>query len=85
MATFTKRLLSGSTDGRPILVAATGSPGTAIHTAVAGTTSFDEVWLYAACATTGSNAILTVEYGGTTSPNDNIKLTLTGTQGLIHP
>jgi len=82
MATFTKQLLSGSTNGRPILVAATGSPGTAIHTSVAGTTNFDEIWLYAACATTGSNSILTIQYGGTTSPDDNIKLALTGTQGL---
>jgi len=32
MATFTKEILSGSTDGRPILVAATASAGTVIHT-----------------------------------------------------
>ena len=46
MATYTKRLLSGSTNGRPIKVAATATPGTTIHTAVTGTTDFDEVWIY---------------------------------------
>ena len=37
MATFTKKKLSGSTDGKPIAVAATATPGTLIHTAVTGT------------------------------------------------
>ena len=31
-----KRLLSGSTDGKAIKVAATSTPGTTIHTAVSG-------------------------------------------------
>lgn len=46
--TPTRRLLSGSTDGIPILVNVTSS-GTAltVHTAVSGVTDFDEVWLYA--------------------------------------
>ena len=43
MATFTKTLLSGSTNGKAILVAATATPGTTIHTAVAGTSSLDEM------------------------------------------
>ena len=48
MVTATKRKLSGSTDGKPILIAATSTPGTAIHTAVAGTTAgtYDEIWLW---------------------------------------
>jgi len=37
MATVVKRKLSSSTDGRAIKIAAVETPGTAIHTAVAGT------------------------------------------------
>jgi hypothetical protein len=47
MATFSKVLLSGSTNGASVLVAATSTPGTTIHTAVSGTSSLDEIWLYA--------------------------------------
>ncbi len=39
MATYSKVLLSGSTNGKQIKVAATATPGTTIHTAVTGTTS----------------------------------------------
>ncbi len=41
--------LLGSTDGRGIKVAATASPGTAIHTAISGTgaDNFDELYLEA--------------------------------------
>lgn len=42
---FTANILSGSTNGRPISVAATADPGTVIHTAPAGTTSIDEIVL----------------------------------------
>lgn len=47
MATVTPQHLSGSTDGKAISITATTS-GTAqtIHTAVSGTTSFDEVTIY---------------------------------------
>jgi hypothetical protein len=38
MATAVKRILSGSTNGKPIKVVATSTAGTTIHTAVAGTT-----------------------------------------------
>jgi len=47
MATFSKQLLSGSTDGRGIKVAATASSGTVIHTATTTTSTLDEIWLYA--------------------------------------
>lgn len=69
MATFSVVLLSGSTSGRPIKVAATATPGTTIHTAVSGTTSWDEVYLFA--ANTDTSAVsLTIEWGGTTDPDD---------------
>lgn len=84
MAIALKRKLSGSTDGRGIKVAATASPGTTIHTAVAGTTAgtFDEVWIYAYNSDAVSR-LLTIEWGGTTSPDDNIKVTLQAQSGLI--
>lgn len=57
-------LLSGSTNGRPIAVAATASPGTTIHTAIASTTRFDEIHLWASNRT-GAAATLTLQFGGT--------------------
>ena len=79
MATFTKQLLSGSTNGKGIKVVATATAGTLIHTAVAGTSSFDEVWLYA--HNTSATAVkLTIEYGGVTSPDDHIEITI-GAEG----
>lgn len=70
MATFSKQLLSGSTNGRAVIVAATATPGTLIHTAIAGTSSFDEIYLYATNAT-GTAATLTLEYGGVLDPGDH--------------
>ena len=69
MAAYSRILLSGSTSGRPIKVVATATPGTTIHTAVTGATSFDEVWLWAT-NTDSSARTITVEWGGTTSPDD---------------
>jgi hypothetical protein len=71
MATYQRILLSGSTSGRPIPVAATATPGTTIHTAVAGASSFDEVYLWASNVT-GSAATLTIEWGGVTDPGDHM-------------
>lgn len=81
MANFNKQILSGSTDGRAILVAATASPGTTIHTASTTTTTFDEVWLYAQNTDT-TDRKLTIEWGGTTSPNDLIEFTVKAENGL---
>jgi hypothetical protein len=41
MATFSKQILSGSTNGRPISISASASPGTIIHTAQSGTSGID--------------------------------------------
>ena len=82
-ATALKRKLSGSTDGKLVKVAATATPGTTIHTAVAGTTAgtFDEVWLWAVNSDTTARK-LTIEYGGTTSPDDTIELTIPAESGF---
>jgi hypothetical protein len=81
MATFSKLTLSGSTDGRPIKVAATGTPGTTIHTASTVATTYDEVWLYAQNTDT-TDRKLTIEFGGTTSPDDLIEYTVKAENGL---
>ncbi|MDP2218525.1 MAG: hypothetical protein Q8J68_14705 [Methanolobus sp.] len=64
MASFLKRKSSNSIDGKSIKVAATATPGTLIHTAVAGTTlgTFDEIWLWAYNGHT-SDGELSIEEG----------------------
>jgi len=82
MATYSKELLSGSTQGKGILVAATATAGTTIHTAVAGTTDLDEIWLYAVNAHS-ADIKLTLEWGEATEPNGNIEQTVPAESGLM--
>jgi hypothetical protein len=83
MATFTKLPLSGGTaDGRAIKVAATSSAGTLIHTGSTTTTTLDEIWLYAMNTSTSAVA-LDIQWGGTTSPDDDIELTVAAESGLV--
>ena len=81
MATFTKVPFSAQTDGQPIKVVATASTGTTIHTTGTSATAFDEVWLYAYNSST-SAVVLTVQFGGTTSPDDDVKITIPSQSGL---
>jgi hypothetical protein len=80
MATYTKVKLSGSTDGKAIKVAATASAGDTIHTAHA--TALDEIWIYAYNGHT-TTVELTLQVGGTTSPDNDIKVTLASKTGHI--
>ena len=81
MATTITRLpFSGSADGQGIKVAATASPGTLVHTAHA--TATDEVWLWAVNSST-SAVKLTVQFGGTTDPDDSIEATIAPESGLF--
>jgi hypothetical protein len=79
MATFSKTLLSGSTNGRQIKVVATASSGTLIHTAHA--TALDEIWLYAV-NDTATDRLLTIQWGGTTATDDDIEFTVRAQNGL---
>jgi hypothetical protein len=79
MATFTKTLLSGSTSGKAIKVVATATAGTTIHTAVSGTSSLDEIWLYAHNSS-AATVKLTLEWGETTAPDGNIEINI-GAEG----
>lgn len=81
MATFSKRLLSGSVDGKQIAIANTATAGTLIHTCVSGTSSIDEVWIYAVNSST-SAVKLTIEYGGVTANTDHIESTIPAEAGL---
>lgn len=71
--TITPIKLSGSTDGKPIKVAANATPGTTIHTAHA--TALDRIWIWAT-NTDSTDRALTLEWGGTTSPDDHVKETI---------
>lgn len=82
MATTVSRIpLSGSTHGRGIKVVATSSSGTTIHQATSSTTDCDVVTLYA--YNSSSSAVnLTIQWGGTSTPDDDIKLSIPPTSGL---
>ena len=82
MPTYTKKILSASTDGKAVLVAATASAGTTIHTGSTNPAVIEEVWLYASNPDTATR-MLTIQWGGTTSPNDHIVLYLQPQSGLI--
>jgi hypothetical protein len=84
MATFTKLALqpAGTTGtGLGILVAATATAGTAIHTASTTATTIDEIWLYAVNTHT-ADIKLTIEWGEATEPNGNIEYTVKAENGL---
>ena len=82
MATYAKQLLSGSTNGKGILVVATATAGTTIHTAVSGTSDIDELWVYAVNAHS-ADIKLTLEWGEATEPNGNIEQTVPAESGLM--
>jgi hypothetical protein len=83
MATFTKTLLSGSSQGKAIKVAATtsGSAGTTIHATGTSASIIDEVWLYA-YNSSSSAVVLTIQWGGVTAVDNETKLSIPATSGL---
>ncbi len=85
MATVSKRELSGAADGLMIKVVATATLGTTIHTATSGNAAaddYDEVWLWAVNSDT-VNRKLTIEWGGATSPDCLIEVTVPAESGLM--
>ena len=83
MATYTKTVLSGGTaDGRGIKVGATATAGTLIHTGSTTAATLHEIWLYVMNTDT-TNIKLTIEWGGTTSPDDLIEATIPAESGLF--
>jgi hypothetical protein len=82
MATLTKDILSGSTDGKAVKVAATATPGTTVHTGSTTVADLHEVWLWAVNSS-ASNVKLTIEWGGTTSPDNLIEMTIPAEDGPV--
>lgn len=76
-----KTLLSGSTNGMPIKVVATATTGTTIHATGTSSSVIDEVWLYATNTSTAT-VTLTIEFGSTTAPDQNIILSIPSKSGL---
>ncbi len=73
--TFTKIPLSGSTDGNPIAIISTATPGSTIHTATSSATleSVDEVWLWASSTST-ANVNIGIQIGNLTDERDTINI-----------
>jgi len=81
MATYSKVTFSEKVDGEPIKVGATTSPGTTIHTTGTSATVEDEIWLYA-YNSHSSAVLLTIQYGGTATPDNDIKISIPSQAGL---
>ncbi len=81
MATYSKIVLSGSTDGRGILVDDDATAGKMIHTGSSTATTYDEVWIYAANYDS-SDRKLTIEWGSA-SAGDIIESTIATEAGLV--
>ena len=79
--TISKVLLSGSTGGQGVKVAATATAGTTIHTTGTSATDIDEVWLWA-YNDDAAAIVLTIEFGGVTDPDNTIVQTIQPGQGL---
>lgn len=79
-----KSPLSGSSNGKAIKVSATSTPGTTIHTAPSGTGTTDLVTLMVQNNNAdGETRTLTLEFGGTSSPDDLIILPVPCKSGLV--
>lgn len=72
MATISRIKLSGSTDGRGIVVAANSSAGTTIHTGSSVVADYEEIWMWASNFNASAET-LTIEWGGTTEAGDHFK------------
>lgn len=81
-ARFTPVIASGSPgNGRAVKVTATSTPGTLLHTATNTAGEFDEIVIYALNIDTVTRT-LTVEFGSTTAPDDNIAVGIPPLAGL---
>ena len=81
MAALIPQIASGSTNGLATLVAATSTLGTTLHTCVSGTDDMDEVYVWAYNDHT-ADVLLTIEWGGVTTPKDTIRYTVPFDDGL---
>lgn len=68
MAVYSPQILSGSTNGRPIQINATTSPGTAIHTVSTATGTVEDIFVDAFNTATAER-LLVIELGSTATAN----------------
>lgn len=66
----THMIPSGSTNGLPVKIAASATPGTLFHTA--DPVALDDIYMSLTNTDTVDHTV-TVEFGGPTAPDDNIK------------
>ncbi len=74
MPTMSKEILSGSTNGKGLKVTGTGTGNSVLlHTVTTGGSNadIDEIFIYATNTHT-AQIKLTIEFGGTTDPDDHI-------------
>lgn len=74
MASFSKHVLGGSTNGKPITLSLTATTsGTIVHTVPTGTTGHDEIWLWAVnTSTAGTEVEVIINFGGASDPNGHV-------------
>ncbi len=80
MASLTPVIPSGSTDGKPVKIAATATAGTLFHTAHA--TALDEINMYLSNTDTVDRNV-TVEFGGATAPDWNVVFKVPAGQTIL--
>lgn len=78
----TKIPFSASTSGKGILIPQTATPGTPIHVTGNIASIIDEFWLWFINSHT-ADILVTVEFGGVTSPGNVIVLNVPFNQGLV--
>lgn len=85
MANATTQIkLSASVQGRRIKITTTSTPGDLLHTTGSGlsTVVYDRLFLTAVNSDT-VNRLLTIQFGGLTSPDDDIFVTIAPNSGLV--
>jgi hypothetical protein len=78
--------LSGSTQGKGIKVVQTSTLGNTIHATTTSATTVDRLYLWAVnsqAAATASTVLLTLEFGGVTSPDNLIQVPIPGQAGEV--
>ncbi len=83
MATYSKQYLTGgAADGTGIKLAVDSGTYTTIHTSSGTASHIDEVWLYASNTDTTDRKV-SLQFGGTTDPDDIIEVTVGAEAGLV--
>lgn len=83
MATYSKQYLTGgAADGTGIKLAVDSGTYTTIHTSSGISSHIDEVWLYAS-NTDATDRKVSLQFGGTTDPDDIIEVTVGAEAGLV--